>query len=104
MSRISRTTDRRRRSRASLSHVRWGRRDWYERDRYRDASPTSAVPPSTIALWFFAGYQYLRDYDSQPGADPAYPRTYEQDKFLGKLTWRIAQAGSWCRAFIRSCW
>jgi hypothetical protein len=41
-------------------------------------------------LWFFTGYQYLRDYDSQPGTDPAFPRTYKQDKIFAKLTWRIA--------------
>lgn len=40
-------------------------------------------------LWFFAGYQYLRDYDSQPGTDPARPRRYEQNKAFGKLTWRL---------------
>ena len=62
----------------------------YERDRYRDASANLGGPAIHERLWFFAGYQYLRDYDSQPGVDPAYPRTYEQDKFLGKLTWRLA--------------
>ena len=36
------------------------------------------------------GYQYLRDYDSQPGTDPTLPRTYEQDKIFAKLTWRLA--------------
>ena len=41
-------------------------------------------------LWFFAGYQYLRDYDSQPGTDPKFPRTYEQNKVFAKLTWRLA--------------
>ena len=41
-------------------------------------------------LWFFAGHQYLRDYDSQPGTDPALPRTYEQNKSFAKLTWRLA--------------
>ena len=40
-------------------------------------------------LWFFAGYQYLRDHDSQPGTDPALPRTYEQDKIFAKLTWKF---------------
>ena len=40
-------------------------------------------------LWFFGGYQYVRDYDSQPGADPDFPRTYEQDKGFAKLTWRL---------------
>ena len=41
-------------------------------------------------LWFFGAYQYLRDYDSQPGTDPAFPRTYEQNKFFGKLNWRLS--------------
>ena len=40
-------------------------------------------------VWFFTGYQYLRDYDSQPGTDPSFPRTYEQNKIFGKVTWRI---------------
>ena len=40
--------------------------------------------------YFFGGYQYLRDYDSQPGTDPGKPRTYEQNKAFGKLTWRLA--------------
>jgi hypothetical protein len=39
-------------------------------------------------LWFYAGYQYLRDYDSQPGTDPALPRTYEQNKVAEKINWK----------------
>src|SRR4029453_12690948 len=41
-------------------------------------------------LWFFAGSQYLRDYDSQPGTDPTFARTYEQNKVFGKLTSQLA--------------
>jgi hypothetical protein len=62
----------------------------YERVRYRDASANVGGPVIHERLWFFAGYQYLRDHDSQPGADPGYPRTYEQDKVFGKLTWRLS--------------
>ena len=65
-------------------------RSGYERARYRDATTNTGGPAIRDRLWFFAGYQYLRDYDSQPGTDPAYPRTYEQDKVLAKLTWRLA--------------
>ena len=43
----------------------------------------------TLGLWFFAGYQHLRDYDSQPGTDPQFPRAYEQDKVFAKVTWRL---------------
>ena len=61
----------------------------YVRDRYRDFTTNAGGPIVRNRLWFFAGYQYLRDYDSQPGTDPKFPRTDEQDKVLGKLTWQI---------------
>jgi hypothetical protein len=61
----------------------------YERNEYRDLTTNLGGPVIRDRLWFFAGYQYLRDYDSQPGADPAFPRTYEQNKVFGKLTWRL---------------
>jgi hypothetical protein len=64
----------------------------YERARYRDATTDLGGPVVRERLWFYAGYQYLRDYDSQPGADPNYPRTYEQNKIFAKLTWRLAPA------------
>ena len=64
----------------------------YERARYRDFTTNLGGPAVRDRLWFFAGYQYLRDYDSQPGADPNFPRTYEQDKIFAKLTWRLAPA------------
>jgi hypothetical protein len=62
----------------------------YERARYRDFTTTLGGPAVRDRLWFFAGYQHLRDYDSQPGSDPAFPRKYEQDKVFAKLTWRLA--------------
>ena len=70
-----------------------GRREsGYERSRYRDFTSNLGGPAVRNRLWFFGGYQYLRDYDSQPGTDPAWPRTYEQNKFFAKLTWRLAPA------------
>ena len=41
--------------------------------RYRDFTTNLGGPVVRDRLWFFAGYQYLRDYDSQPGTDPAIP-------------------------------
>ena len=58
--------------------------------QYRDFTANTGGPAIQDRLWFFGGYQYLRDYDSQPGTDPQYPRTYEQNKFFGKLTWQLA--------------
>jgi Carboxypeptidase regulatory-like domain len=67
-----------------------GLQSGYERDRYRDVTASIGGPAIPDRLWFFAGYQHLRDYDSQPGASPAFPRTYEQDKVFAKLTWKLA--------------
>ena len=61
----------------------------YVRERYRDLTTNLGGPIRRDRLWFFTGYQYLRDYDSQPGTDPAYPRTYEQNKVFTKLTWKF---------------
>jgi outer membrane receptor protein involved in Fe transport len=61
----------------------------YERERYRDFTTDVGGPVVRDRLWFFSGYQYLRDYDSQPGTDPTLPRRYEQNKVFGKLTWRL---------------
>jgi hypothetical protein len=62
----------------------------YERARYRDLTTNLGGAIVRDRLWFFAGYQYLRDYDSQPGTDPKFPRQYEQDKLFGKATWQIS--------------
>ena len=67
-----------------------GLQSGYERDRYRDFTTNIGGPVIRDRLWFFTGYQHLRDYDSQPGASPAFPRTYEQDKIFAKLTWKLA--------------
>jgi hypothetical protein len=61
----------------------------YERIKYRDFTTNLGGPVYRDRLWFFTGVQYLRDYDSQPGADPKFPRKYEQNKIFGKLTWQL---------------
>jgi hypothetical protein len=62
----------------------------YERRKYEDFMNSLGGPAIGDRLWFFAGYQWLRDYDSQPGTDPKLPRTYEMQKLFAKLTWRLA--------------
>jgi hypothetical protein len=61
----------------------------YERARYNDFTTNLGGPAVRDRLWFFGGYQHLRDYDSQPGTDPAYQRKYQQDKIFAKLTWKL---------------
>jgi hypothetical protein len=67
-----------------------GRESSYARARYRDFTTNLGGPVLADRLWFFAGYQLLRDHDSQPGSDPALPRQYEQNKGMAKLTWKLA--------------
>jgi outer membrane receptor protein involved in Fe transport len=64
-------------------------RSGYERNEYRDFTTNLGGPVVRNRVWFFTGYQYLRDYDSQPGTNPKFPRTYEQNKIFEKVTWRI---------------
>ena len=66
-----------------------GRQSGYERKTFRDFTGNVGGPLVRNSAWFFTGYQYLRDYDSQPGTDPQYPRTYEQDKVFAKVTWKL---------------
>jgi TonB-dependent receptor-like protein/carboxypeptidase family protein len=76
----------------------------YERERYRDFTTNLGGPVVRDRLWFFGGYQYLRDYDSQPGVDPKFPRTYEQDKLFGRLTWRLTPALQLMQSFHGEFW
>lgn len=76
----------------------------YERSRYRDFTTSLGGPIVRDRLWFFAGYQHLRDYDSQPGTDPKFPRKYEQDKMFGKFTWQITPRLRLLSSFHNEFW
>jgi hypothetical protein len=76
----------------------------YHRAKYRDITTNLGGPVVADRLWFFAGYQHLRDYDTQPGSDPRLPRTYEQDKLLGKLTWRLAPGWQLVQSIHQEFW
>ena len=76
----------------------------YTRDRYRDVTTNLGGPAVRERLWFFGGYQYLRDYDSQPGVDPTSPRTYEQDKVFAKLTWQLTPDMQLMQSFHEEFW
>jgi len=76
----------------------------YERVRYRDLSTSLGGPVKRNRAWFFGAYQYLRDYDSQPGADPAFPRKYEQNKVFGKLTSQLTPSLQMMQSFHQENW
>ena len=79
-------------------------RSGFERLRYRDLTGSVGGPVVRERLWFFAGYQYLRDYDSQPGTVASFPRTYEQDKIFAKLTWQLAPGMQLVNSFHQEFW
>lgn len=76
----------------------------YERARYRDFTTSLGGPVRRDRLWFFAAYQYLRDFDSQPGTDPDHPRAYEQNKGFGKLTWQFGHDIQLMQSFNHEFW
>src|SRR5262245_33189444 len=76
----------------------------YEHIKYRDFTTDLGGPVHRDRLWFFTGFQYLRDYDSQPGADPKFPRTYEQNKVFGKLTWQLKPNLQLVQSFNEELW
>ena len=81
-----------------------GRQSGYERVKYRDFTTSLGGPAVRNRLWFFAGYQHLRDYDSHPGTDPSFPRRYEQDKVFGKATWRLAPSLQLVQSYHGEFW
>ena len=74
----------------------------FERVKYLDLTTNLGGPVIRDRMWFFTGYQHLRDYDSQPGTDPSFPRTYEQDKIFAKLTGALRRACSFFTATTKS--
>jgi hypothetical protein len=76
----------------------------YTRLRYRDLTTHLGGPLVPNRAWFFAGYQYLRDSDSQPGTDPLFPRSSKYDKAFGKVTWQINDRMKWMSSFHDEFW
>ena len=74
-------------------------RSGYHRAAYRDFTASLGGPAIRERLWFFGGYQHLRDDDSQPGTDPVFPRSYEMAKVFAKLNWRLAPGWQLVQSF-----
>ena len=61
----------------------------FTRNKYVDVTAHAGFPIVKDKVWLYAGYQYLRDYDNQPGTDPRFPRKFEADRLNYKFTWQI---------------
>jgi hypothetical protein len=76
----------------------------YERDRYFDLTTSVGGAFVRDRLWFFGGYDMVRDADSQPGTDPLRPRTREVNKMFAKLTWRLAPGWQLEQSYYNEVW
>ncbi|MEO5894396.1 MAG: TonB-dependent receptor [Vicinamibacterales bacterium] len=76
-----------------------GARSGYSRDLFLDATANAGGPAIRDRLWFFGGYQNVRDYDSQAGTDPLFQRKYRQQKVMAKLTWLLAPGWQLMQSF-----
>ncbi len=61
----------------------------FVKNLYRDFTTHLGGPVLKDRLWFFGGYQYQRDHDSQPGSDSRFPREYDADRIFWKINWQI---------------
>ncbi len=76
----------------------------YTVDQYRDFTGHLGGPVLRDRLWVFAGYQYQRDYNTQPGADPRFPAKWETDRVFGKLTWQAKPSLKLTHTFHDDYW
>ena len=60
----------------------WG----FTRSRYVDVTGHLGGPIIRDRAWIYGGYQYLADWDNQPGTDPQFPRKFGAHRMFWKLT------------------
>jgi hypothetical protein len=61
----------------------------YHRDTWRDVSVQASGPFIRDKFWFFGLYEYQRDYDSQPGVNPAFPSKSDAQRMFWKFNYSI---------------
>lgn len=61
----------------------------YNRDKFNDLTLQLSGPIAKDKLWFFASYQYQRDYESQPGTSADFPARSDADRVFFKANWQI---------------
>lgn len=60
----------------------WG----FKRNRYDDYTVHFGGPIVRDRAWLYGNYQYLQDWDNQPGTDPEFPRKFGAHRIFWKLT------------------
>ncbi len=62
----------------------------YHREKYNDATVQLSGPVVKDKLWFFASYQYQRDWQSPVGQPVEFPNKFDADRVFGKLNWQLS--------------
>ena len=58
----------------------------FTRNKYQDFTAHLGGPILRDRVWLYGGYQYLQDWDNQPGTNPANPREFGAHRVFWKLT------------------
>ena len=76
----------------------------FTRNKYRDFTVHAGFPVVPDKAWLYAGYQYQRDYDNQPGTDPRFPRKFEADRLNYKFTWQVTDSLKFMSTYHDDYW
>ena len=76
----------------------------FYRDNFNDATVQIGGPFAQDKLWWFASYQYKKDFRAEPGTDPAFPTQDRQDRVFGKLNWQITPTQRLMVAYHDDIW
>ena len=58
----------------------------FTRGKYQDFTAHVGGPIVRDRAWIYGGYQYLQDWDNQPGTDPQFPRKFGAHRIFWKAT------------------
>jgi len=61
----------------------------YHREQWKDATAQISGPFIRDKFWYFLSFEYQRDWDSQPGVDPAYPSKSDSRRMFWKFNYSI---------------
>jgi Carboxypeptidase regulatory-like domain/TonB dependent receptor-like, beta-barrel/TonB-dependent Receptor Plug Domain len=61
----------------------------YHREQWKDATAQISGPFIRDKFWYFLSFEYQRDWDSQPGVDPAFPSKSDSRRMFWKFNYSI---------------